>query len=366
MESERLKAVGFLREMTAILAPSGAEEPMIDYMRNAFRGAGTAVRVDPLGNVVACVRQEQHGEPVLMILAHMDQVGLVVRKIEPTGFLRVYRLGGIPEKSLACQRVIVLGNAGPVSGLIGTKAHHVTKPEEKYHVVPVEEIYIDISRTNTDDVAQVGVNVGNYVIYEPRFYLDGDLVQATSLDNRAGCTALVMLAERLAGRSLSAGIYLVGSVQEEFNLRGILPAVRSIKPTAAVAVDIAVTNDTPDLNHLGDLRLGGGPAVSFFSFHGRGELNGVLPNPKLSRFVLDMATKQAIPVQRTTIFGGLTDAAYVQLEGQGVPSIEIGIPARYSHAPIEACAVSDVIKTVDLLEAVVAGFTSDLNLSRGS
>lgn len=365
MVAEQEKTVDLLRRLTAIHAPAGAEERMIDLMKREFARLGAQVRVDSLGNVIACLHEEQPGQPILMFLAHMDQIGLVVRKIEPSGYLRVNRLGGVPEKSLAGQRVLVLGSEGPIPGLLGTKSHHATRPEEKYKVIPVDDMYLDICAADREAAARMGVAVGNLVVYEPRFYRCGDLVQATSLDNRAGCTVLLRLAERLAGLELQCGVYLVGSVMEEYNLRGILPAVRSVQPTVAIDIDVALACDTPDLFHLGDLCLGRGPAVNLFSFHGRGELNGVIPNPKLSKFVLDTAARCAIPVQRNVFFGGLTDASYVQLEGPGIPAIDIGIPVRYSHAPIEACAVSDIIATAELMAAVAADFSPDLDLSRG-
>ncbi|HHY45816.1 MAG TPA: M42 family metallopeptidase [Firmicutes bacterium] len=359
------KIAGLLESMTAIPAPAGAEDLMIDYMRKAFIEAGVSASVDILGNVVACVRKARPGWPTVMVIAHMDQVGFVVRKIESSGYLRLSRLGGIPEKSLACQRIIILGEKGPVPGLIAAKAHHATRPEEKYRVLPIDEVFVDVCASSAREVNEMGVAVGNFAVYEPHFYRRGDIVQATSLDNRAGCAALLVLAEELAKRNFGVGLYLVGSVQEEFNLRGILPAARAIQPTLGISIDVSVASDTPDLGYFGDLRLGGGPAINLFSFHGRGELNGVLPNPKLKSYILSIAESRKIPVQRNTFFGGLTDASYVQLEGPGIPCIELGIPLRYTHAPIEACAISDIKSCIELLISAVMDLPDRPDLSRG-
>lgn len=359
------KIAGLLESMTAIPAPAGAEDLMIDYMRKAFIEAGVSTSVDTLGNVIARVKEARPGWPTVMVIAHMDQLGFVVRKIEPSGYLRLSRLGGVPEKSLACQRIVILGEKGPVPGLIATKAHHATRPEEKYRVLTVDEVFVDVCASSAREASEMGVAVGNFAVYEPHFYRLGEIVQATSLDNRAGCAVLLMLAKELARKDFSAGLYLVGSVQEEFNLRGILPAVRAIQPALGIAVDVSVASDTPDLSYFGDLKLGAGPAINLFSFHGRGELNGVLPNPKLKDYILSVAESRKITVQRNTFFGGLTDASYVQLEGPGIPCIEIGIPLRYTHAPIEACAMSDIKACAELLASAIMDLPENLDLSRG-
>lgn len=338
---------------------------MIARMRDGFAAAGLRPRVDSLGNVVAQVRPADAGYPHLAVTAHMDEVGFVVRKIEATGFLRVQRLGGIPEKTMAGQRVLLLGEKGHVQGVIATKAHHLTEDHEKYRVVPVSEIFVDIGASSLAEAVDAGIRVGTPAVWSPAFHTNGDVVHSKAIDDRVGCAILLALAEVGAEVAGGAGWTLIASVQEEFNIRGILPAIRAVQPDAVLCLDIVPTADTPDTQYTGDVRLGAGPSVGVYSFHGRGTLNGLIPSPQVVRFVESVARARALPLQRHVFFGGLTEASYAQLEGRGIPSLDIGIPTRYTHSPVETCSLSDVRVAVSLVLSLVEALTPDLRLSRG-
>jgi putative aminopeptidase len=192
----------------------------------------------------------------------------------------------------------------------------------------------------------------------------GSRVFTPALDNRAGCAILLELAARLRDRPVACAPWFVFSVQEEFSLRGVLPTARRIKPDVALAVDIAVACDTPDLDRT-EVRLGGGPALSTYSFHGRGTLAGVIPNPRLLGYMESVAEQSGLPVQRNVFFGGLTDGSYVQLENEGIPTLDVGFPTRYTHSAMECCDLADLLATVDLLEAALRAMPADLDLRRG-
>ncbi|GAC1433350.1 MAG: hypothetical protein NVSMB65_07140 [Chloroflexota bacterium] len=159
--------------------------------------------------------------------------------------------------------------------------------------------------------------------------------------------------------------WLVFSVQEEFSLRGVLPAARRLDPAIAIAVDVAVSCDTPDLRRT-EVRLGGGPALGTYSFHGRGTLAGVIPPPKLLRLMEGVARAEDIAVQHNVFFGGLTDGSFLQLENNGIPTIEIGFPTRYTHAPMECCDLDDLEAVARLLGAFLRALPRDVDLGRGS
>jgi putative aminopeptidase FrvX len=334
-------------------------------MRTGFEAAGHVVRVDPLGNVIASVRPPRAGYAHVVVFAHMDEVGFIVRKIEPTGFVRVQRMGGIPEKSMAAQRLAFLGAHGMVQGVIATKAHHVTEDQEKYHVVPVKDVFVDIGAHSRDEALAAGISVGIPATWLPGFHRQGDIVHAKALDNRVGCTAVLAIANAARAIGGGCGLTLVASVQEEFNIRGVVPAVRAIQPDLLICLDVAPASDTPDTAHLGEVRLGGGPTIGRYSFHGRGTLNGLIPNPKLVRFVEDVARRRSLTVQPHIFFGGLTDVSYAQLEGAGIPGIDLGIPARYTHSPVEAISLDDLQASVGLIQSILEEIPSGLDLARG-
>ncbi len=354
-----------LEELSSIVAPSGYEDPMIHVMRREMSAVVPEVQVDRLGNVVARLRGPGDGLAPIMLFAHMDELGFVVRKIEPDGFVRLERLGGLPERLAQARPVVVTSRRGPVLGVIGAKSHHYTRPEEKYTVVPIQELYLDLGVRSAEEVAALGVEVGNPVSYAPFFHTQGDSVMAKTLDNRAGCAVMLEVLERLAATPRSRDIYFVATVQEEFNLRGLLSTFPLIVPEIAIALDVVVACDTPDLRPVADTRLGGGPVVSLYTFHGRGTLGGLIPNPKLVQLVIDTANRRGIPLQRNVSMGLLTDASFLQMEGKGVYCLDLGFAVRYTHAPVEVASLQDLSKLVDLLVAFLGEIPGEVDLSRG-
>jgi len=355
-----------LQELTSLAAVSGYEDPVIRYVTEQLKETGEDIGVDALGNVTVRMNKIEGKEPYrVMIFAHMDELGLVVNKIEDSGVLRVERLGGIPEKSLAGQSVIAEAGGRVWQGIIGTKAHHVTPSEEKYRVLPVSEVFVDFGFRSRKQAEEAGLEVGMPVMYARQYFDNGSRVFSNALDNRVGCLALLELADRVKGSELPCELYLVFSVQEEFNLRGVLPAVRRIDPHLAITLDITIATDTPDLKTKGDITLGGGPSIGMYTFHGRGTLGGLIPNPKLVRHIKQVAASRDIPLQPAVFMGILTDASFSQLENDGLPMVDLGYPARYTHAPVESVDLDDVSKLIELLEQLVHTLDGNVDFSRG-
>jgi putative aminopeptidase FrvX len=193
--------------------------------------------------------------------------------------------------------------------------------------------------------------------------LAGGRIAGTSIDDRAGCAVLLELARRFAKSAVPPTVHLVFSVQEEFNLRGAIPAVNALRPDIAIQIDLILATDTPDMAHRGEVTLGGGPAMALYSFHGRGTLNGTLPHPALVRLLEATAQKHGLPLQRSAHIGALTETSYVQLANEGVAVIDAGFPCRYTHSALEVCDIADLASLANLLEkatgAVDAGFSLD-------
>ena len=252
------------------------------HLAQALDGLGIETRTDRLGNLIATLEGVRNA-PSVMLFTHMDQLGLIVRKIEANGLVRFERLGGVPEKALPAQAVLFcVGDGRDVPGVIANKSHHATTPEEKYRVLPYPELYVDAGFDSADAVRAAGIDVGTPIVYQPRVMpLAGNRIAGTSVDDRAGCAVVVEVARALMGTHNHPTVHLVFSVQEEFNLRGALPAAQALLPDIAIQLDLMLATDTPDMAARGDVRLGGGPAMSMYSFHGRGTLNGTIPHPAL-------------------------------------------------------------------------------------
>lgn len=354
------------RALCLIPGLSGYEDPVRECIAARFTDPRVEHHVDAMGNLSLSVAGLDPLAPAVMVFAHIDQMGLIVRRVESDGFLRVERVGGVPERVLPGTNMVVMNERGQaVPCVVGSKAHHATPPEEKGLVLGVERLYFDLGVTSAEQVAALGIAIGAPMTYQPRFErLQGHSITGTALDDRAGCAALMALVQGVLDRPIDATLHAVFSVQEEFNLRGAMLAAQRLHPDAAISIDIMVACDTPDLGARGELELGGGPAMGMYSFHGRGTLNGTLPHPALVTHVSRTARELEMPLQRSAHSGCLTDSSYVQLVHEGIPSMDIGFPARYTHMPTEVCDLRDLDAIAVLLEAVLRGMGAGFSFER--
>ena len=340
---------------------------MIKKLSRDLKDLVDELRVDILGNVIATVRGSNPKAPALMVFAHTDSLGMIVKKIEENGYLRIERVGGVPERILAASNVLLQAKGSKkVEGVIGFVSHHLTPPDEKYRVKPIGECYVDIGATSIKEVLDAGVDIGTPVVYRPSFVrLLNDRVAATSIDDRGGCALLVELAKHLKQKRPAITVHIVGSVQEEFNLRGAMVAAQSIKPLAAISIDLVAASDTPDIAEGNGVRVGAGPVLGTYTFHGRGTLNGLIPHPKLVNVVDKCAKDSKITLQRHATIGLLTDASYVQLVGEGVACVDLALPTRYTHSGVESCSLNDLEDLGKLLVSIVENFPESENFQRG-
>jgi putative aminopeptidase FrvX len=359
---KRLKKL--LCDLMLIPGLSGYEGRVRRHLASRLQGLGLTTRTDRLGNLIATL-EGTAGGPSVMLFTHMDQLGFVVRKIEADGFLRAERLGGVPERALPSQEVLICVAPGrDRSGVIANKSHHATTPDEKYKVVSYQDLYIDAGFASRDEALAAGIDIGSPVVYRPHCVeLSPDRIAGTSVDDRAGCAVIVEVARHLLARTQRPTVHVVFSVQEEFNLRGAVTAAQALQPDIAIQLDLLLATDTPDMGYRGDVRLGGGPAMSIYSFHGRGTLNGTIPHPALVQLFDGTSRDIGMPLQRSAHTGALTDSSYVQLVGQGVASIDLGFPMRYSHSSLEVCDLGDLEALTTLLvegiRRIDAGFSLD-------
>ncbi|WP_322799275.1 M42 family metallopeptidase [Thermoflexus sp.] len=361
-----LEDLELLQTLSGLPGIAGHEDAVIAWMKDQMSRMGAEVRVDFLGNVIARIPGRSANAPRVMVFAHMDEIGFMVRRIEDNGLLRIERVGGVPEKSLQGQAVMVWGAQRLLPGVIGTRSHHLTPPEERLRIPPFDELYVDVGARDRQEAEQLGIRVGTPITYAPRFYrLAGGRVAGKALDDRAGCWVLLKVLKHILEDPVPPEVFLVATVQEEFHLQGALVAAKAIQPHLAICIDIAAATDTPDLAGKGEIALGKGPVIQTFTFHGRGSLLGLIPNPRLVEAVARIAAQAGIPHQFGVFRGGLTDASYLHLAGSGVPAIDIGIPTRYTHSPLETCSEEDLQHTVALILEWVAALSTLPDLQRG-
>lgn len=357
-----------LAELCAIHAVSGREDRMVQFLRQSCEPYLEQIEVDRLGNVTGMIPGQQSPDRRLMLQAHMDELGLIVRDIREDGFVLFERVGGVPEKSLLGQRVDILTESEEIiAGIIGPKSHHVTSREEKFVVPQVHDMFIDIGLPTREAVLEAGIQVGDPITYQPNFLRFGQgLISSKALDNRVSVFTLLTVMRRLAESPPPCTVVFAFTVLEEFSIRGSLPAVTRTKPDAILSIDISIATDTPAETRVHPVQLGQGPVIKMMDFHGRGTLGGMFSSPKLRRFLERVAQQQGLPLQREVIIGVITDPAFQLYLGElGNTIAALSIPHRYSHSSVSVCHEVDIEQTIDLVTAAVREFDEAVDLSRG-
>ena len=352
-----------LTDLMAIPGLAGHEGRVCRAIAARLDAISLAHRTDRPGNLITTIPGTR---PSVMVFAHMDQLGLIVRRIEADGRLALHRVGGLPERVLPGQGVLAMVAEGrDVPGVIATKAHHATGQDEKYRALPADALFVDAGFNSADEARAAGIAIGTPVVYHPQVLrLANGRIAGTSVDDRAGCAVLLALARAFAAAPPGPETHLVFTVQEEFNLRGAQVAAQVLAPDIAIQLDIMLATDTPEMADRGEMRLGGGPGMSLYSFHGRGTLNGVIPHPGLVDLIEQTAEAEGTGLQRAATVGVLTDLSYVQLVGQGVAALDLGFPMRHSHAPSEMVDPADLEGLARLLAAALPRIGPDFPLER--
>lgn len=339
-----------------LTALSSREDEAVKYMYDEFKKSTGNVTVDMLGNVTATFLSGKENAQKVLMFAHMDEVGLMVKKIEPTGFLRLERLTAVNSHIIPGTVFNVRTHTGKlIPGVVGAKAHHFMSASEKDKMPELNTLYLDIGCVNKQQVNELGITEGCVLAFQGNYIeMSNDIVATKSLDDRVGLLVLIWLAKLLRGKKLDYDVYLVASVQEEFNIRGIMPAVQAIDPDIAIGLDITPSGDTPDAGGATDIALGGGPAFTYLNYHGRGTLNGIVPNEALVHFLESVCEEGGIPYQREVARGLLTETAYIAISGsRGVATVNISVPTRYAHTPVETASLRDIEATIHMLELFV-------------
>lgn len=348
-----------LGDYAAIDAVAGHEQAMVRRLVDDFRRFSADVQVDAFGNVIATIPGPE-GAPSLMLAAHSDEIGGVVKAIEPNGMIRFERLGGLVETLLVGRAIRI----GPHRGVIGVKAGHITPPAERLTAPGIRDLYVDLGFDSADEVRELGVEVGDPIAYDApmRRLANPERLSGKALDNRVSCAILVELAERIKGASLSCTVHLVVAVQEEVGLRGAEIVTYRLDPTAAIVLDTMPSGGTPEVSATQDLpvEIGAGPVITLVS---QGSGRGAIAQPAMRDLLLSIAEEDAIPHQRGIFYGGNSDAASVHLVREGIPTGIVNIARRYSHSPVETLDIRDAVNALRLLEAFVRRFSGDTDLS---
>jgi putative aminopeptidase FrvX len=323
----------------------GREEEVRNLMVRLLKPLADEVIVDNLENVIA-IKKGKKGSPKIMLAAHMDEVGLMVKTITKEGFVQFAKMGGIDDRILLAQKVIVYTAKGTLPGIIGAKPPHIQKEEERKKIITYDELFIDVGAESRDEASALGIRVGDPIMFSADYSKVGnDKVIGKAFDDRAGCAVIIEVLKEI-GRN-DCTIYAVGTVQEEVGLRGAGTAAFGIDPDFGIALDVTVAGDMPGVKEFESaVRLGKGPTLTVTD-------SGLITNPRMMRMMIDVAEENTIAYQVETGLAGTTDAARMALTRQGVPCSTISIPARYIHSPVGMISLKDMENSTKLAVASI-------------
>ena len=337
-----------LKELTEINGVSGYEGDARAVVRKHFGNMGEMSQ-DKLGSLI-CRKQGTGAAPRVMLAAHMDEIGFMVKHITKEGFLKFTPLGGWSNQVLLGHRVVIGTAKGDVTGVIGAKPPHMMTEEERHKVVEKKDMYIDIGATSFEEVEQAGVRIGDPVTPVSEFRIldcPKKAYLAKAFDNRA-CVALVVeVLKNLAQARHPNTLFGVATVQEEVGVRGATTSVEAVNPDVAIVVDVDIAGDVPGIKpEECSIKLGGGPTVLAYDAR-------MIPNLKLRDVVIDMANGLKIPLQISTMEGGATDGSAIHLHKTGVPTVVVSVPTRHIHSHNSIIRRDDFDNAVKLVTEII-------------
>lgn len=336
-----------LRELVDLTGPSGFEDDVVRYLTAKVKEYDYRPQVDPLGNVIV-VKPGVDG-PRLTISVHADEIGLIVKNIDNSGFLRFEKLGGGDNRILLAQRVWMRGSCNRHLGVIACKSAHLASQEERGKVVPYQEMFIDIGASCAEEVRAAGIEIGDPISFQSELSAlglgNGRRLIGKGLDDRLGCVMLLRLFRELKDNELFCTVQGIFSAQEEVGLRGAKVASYVLETDVALAIDATAAGDTPDSGGAG-LALGKGAGIKVMDF-------SMIAHRAVKNHLVKLAKERDIPYQLEVLTGIGTDAGALHQQKGGVATGVISIPNRYTHSPIEMVDVGDLEAAYQLLKAFV-------------
>jgi putative aminopeptidase FrvX len=352
MEESR---IAFFQRLIASPSPSGFEQRVQQVIREEAQHYTNELRTDVHGNVIATLNPG--GNPRVMLTAHCDELGFLVRYIDDKGFLYFAPIGGFDPSTLPGERVHIHTANGPVLGVIGRKPVHLLQSEEREKAPKLSELWIDIGVADKEE-AQELVAIGSIATRAAQLEtLHGDLIVSRALDDKSGVFTVLEAMRRLHEQrdKLKASVFFVSAVQEEVGLRGAHTSAFGVDPLIAVAVDVTYTSDHPQTskNEIGDVRLNGGPVITI----------GGRINPRVYDILIAAADEAGIAYQIDPQASGTgTDTDVIQVARAGVATGLVSIPCRYLHSGSEIVSLKDIDEIAELLSCFVLALDAETNV----
>lgn len=317
------ESLRLLERLCLAAAPPGAEDEARAIVHEQLDGIG-AISHDSLGSVI-CEKRGADGRPRIVLDSHLDEVGFMIQSIDDEGRLALVALGGWWGHVLLGQPVEILGERGKLRGIIGSTPPHFLPEDQRDRVLSIERMYVDVGARSREEVERLGLRVGDPVVPAAEFRRmpAENVICGKALDNRIGVALMCKTLRSLSEGSHPNTVVGVGAVQEEVGLRGAKTATAVARPDLALVLECTPADDLPG-QRARQASLGAGPQLRVFD-------PTAIPNRRLVRWIEQLATEMKLPLQRAVRRTGGTDAGSIQRAGRGVPTVVIGVPARYIH-----------------------------------
>jgi len=343
------KSIQLLTELSNAHAVPGAETEVRSIFRDRLEKTGE-FSVDRIGNFY--LNRKNKGKPHLAVDCHMDEVGFMVQSITPDGYLKVLGLGGWSTTTLPAQRVVALGSNGKITGIFGSLPPHFLKDNSA--TPGMEDLFVDVGARNEAEVRDWGIRPGTFVC--PDVIVSASRnpkrLMGKAFDNRAGCAACIETA--LNTVDAQANVTFIGAVQEEGGLRGATVSSANHDIDLAIVLEGTPADDAPGMfSPTSQGVLGKGVQIRCYDpTH--------IANAKLVDYVVTLAESLKIPFQIAVRRSGGTNAGRYHLAGNGIPTIVLGVPARYIHSHQSMIDLDDYAATCRLTEALVRTIDSEI------
>jgi endoglucanase len=332
----------FLYELLRTPSPTGREQPIQRKIYERFKGVAHALEPDVHGNLILSINPQAKRK--IMLAGHCDQIGFLVKYVSPDGYIYLDKLGGADSGVMLGERLVIHAKGGPIEAVVGRKPVHLQQGPEVQQIPVANKIWLDIGAADGKQ-AQERVSVGDYVTFKlDVLELQGDLIAAPGLDNKAGLFVCLEALRQCAQAGCKVGLYVVSTVQEEIGSRGAATATNKLSPDVGIAVDVIPATDDPGYDlppqQYVPCKLRGGPTIS----------TGPNTNRVVEKMLVAAAGRHDIPFQADP--SGKTaanDARVIQIADSGVAAASVGIPQRNMHTQVEIVSLSDIDHAVRLL-----------------
>ena len=330
-----------VKTLCALSGVASFEDPVREYLMEQAKPFADDMRVDALGNLIIFKKGAKNTGNKLMLCAHMDEVGLIIKRITDDGYLKFAAIGGIDRRVLIGKRVFIGWNRVP--GIIGLKAVHLTTAEERGKVPRLEEYYLDIGAKDKEEAESL-VELGDFAVFDNECLEYGNgMLKAKAIDDRVGCAVMLKMLQR----DLPMDCVFAFTVQEEVGTRGAFGAAFSVTPEIALVLETTTAADLPGIK--GQKRVcapGQGPVISLMD-------GGTIYDKELFQLMCDTADSIGIPWQVKHYIAGGNDSRVIQRTKGGVRVAGLSAAVRYLHAPTSVGAIKDFEQMLTLTEAFV-------------